>query len=53
MKELTFEQMETTRGGKFIGVVKGCSEFMGTQVCFCTFYFFWLPVDYYECGGSN
>lgn len=51
MKELTFEQMENTQGGKFIGTVMECTTVMGTPVCTCHFDFFWLRFsDYYACG---
>lgn len=46
MEELNFEQMESTQGGKFIGVEEKCTPcFMGHTTCISQFYLFWLPVN--------
>lgn len=45
MEELNYEQMETTQGGKFLGVDESCSQcFMGHQTCTSQFYLFWVSV---------
>lgn len=48
MEELSFEQMETTRGGKFWGRDSGCHpcDASGHQLCWSTYYVFWINTGY-------
>ncbi|MDD2279502.1 MAG: hypothetical protein PHD06_09920 [Bacteroidales bacterium] len=46
MKELSLEQMETTQGGKFIGIDESCTPcILGHMVCTKQLYVFWIPIN--------
>ncbi|MDR1984521.1 MAG: hypothetical protein LBQ28_06840 [Prevotellaceae bacterium] len=45
MKKLSIEQMEITKGGKFIGTTTKCSDCIsGHRFCLDQDYFFWIRI---------
>jgi hypothetical protein len=46
MEKLTINQMETTKGGRFMGTTAECTECVnGTATCRIRSYFFWIKTS--------